>query len=172
MAQPQTSVNTAPLRPPCIAGTPGAVQASMDITRTSTAHWEGDIRAGSGRVRLGSGAYEGPYSFNSRMADGAGTNPEELLAAAHAGCFTMALDLFLTEAGHPPTSLDTSAAVHLARGDDGFSIPKIELTVTGVVPGIDQAKFHELAERAEKNCPVSKALAGSTITLTATLKSG
>jgi osmotically inducible protein OsmC len=133
-------------------------------TRTSSAQWHGTIREGAGTMRLGSGAYEGPYSFVSRFEDGAGTNPEELIAAAHAGCFSMALASALTKAGFTPTSISTTAAVHLNPPD---GITKIELSTIGEVPGLDEAEFVKHAEGAKANCPVSKALSAVDITLTA-----
>jgi len=136
-------------------------------TRTSTARWEGTVREGSGTMRLGSGAYEGSYSYVSRFETGPGTNQEELIAAAHAGCFSMALSSALTKAGHAPTSIETSAAVHL---DLPPAITKIELTTTAEVPGIDESEFMKLAEDAKANCPVSKALSAVEITLSATLR--
>jgi osmotically inducible protein OsmC len=137
--------------------------------RTATARWEGGLQTGQGQVRLGSGAFEGPYSFQSRFEDGAGTNPEELIGAAHAGCFSMALTVGLERAGYSPTSVETSARVHLERGDDGFSIPRIDLETTATVPGIDDATFQEHAEQAKAGCPVSKALAAVDIRLDAKL---
>ena len=139
--------------------------------RTSEAEWKGDLRQGKGTMRLGSGAFEGAYSFPSRFEDGAGTNPEELIAAAHAGCFSMALAAGLSRAGHPPTRIHTRARVHLERQGEGFAITRIELATEGQVPGVSAADFQAQAEAAKKNCPVSKALAGPTITLTATLTS-
>jgi osmotically inducible protein OsmC len=136
---------------------------------TARAHWEGDLKTGKGTMGLGSGAFEGPYSFKSRFEGAPGTTPEELLGAAHAGCFTMALSLGLTTAGHPPTSLDTNAAVVLGKVDDKISITRIDLTLTGVVPGLSQAEFERLAEDAKKNCIVSRALAGVPMTLSAKL---
>src|SRR5579875_2938725 len=133
--------------------------------RTATAHWEGSVRDGSGTVSLGSGAFSGPYSFQSRIEETANTNPEELIGAAHAGCFTMALSSRLSQAGHPPTSLDTTATVHLTRDENGLTINQIDLVTEGVVPGIDEATFQQEAEMAEKTCPVSRALAGTKITL-------
>ncbi len=118
---------------------------------TARAHWEGDLKTGKGTMGLGSGAFEGPYSFKSRFEGAPGTTPEELLGAAHAGCFTMALSLGLSTAGHPPTSLDTNAAVVLGKVDDKISITRIDLTLTGVVPGLSQAEFERLAEDAKKN---------------------
>jgi lipoyl-dependent peroxiredoxin len=123
-------------------------------------------------MRLGSGAFEGSYSFKSRMEDGPGTNPEELIAAAHAGCFSMSFANGLTQAGHKPQEIRTTASVHFDKGDQGWGISRIELKTEGNVPGIDDATFQHLAEEAKKNCPVSKALAATPITLQATLKSG
>jgi lipoyl-dependent peroxiredoxin len=137
--------------------------------RTGSARWEGGLQDGKGTVRLGSGAFEGPYSFSSRFEDGSGTNPEELIGAAHAGCFSMALSAGLERAGTPPTSVETTASVHLERADAGFRISRIDLDTTAVVPGIDDAAFQEQATTAKANCPVSQALAGTEITLTATL---
>jgi lipoyl-dependent peroxiredoxin len=140
--------------------------------RKAKAHWEGSIREGGGKVALGSGAFEGPYSFSSRFADGAGTNPEELLGAAHAGCFTMALSLVLSEGGNPPDVLDTDATVHIVRDGEGFTINRIDLATRGRVPGLDDAAFQEAAHAAKENCPLSKALASvPEINLEATLES-
>ena len=121
-------------------------------------------------MKLGSGAYEGAYTFKSRMETGTGTNPEELIAAAHAGCFSMALSAMLSGAGHVPTSVKTVANVSFEAKDGGFAITKIALTTEGVVPGLDAAGFQKIAEEAKKGCPVSKALAAvPEITLTAKL---
>jgi osmotically inducible protein OsmC len=139
--------------------------------RNAEAQWNGDLLSGSGTVKLGSGAYEGPYSFRSRMQDGDGTNPEELIGAAHAGCYSMALSATLAGAGFPPTSVHTSARVHFDKIGDGFSITKIELETEAVVPNIDEAKFLENAHSAKVNCPVSKALAATEIELDAKLVS-
>ncbi len=141
----------------------------MDIVRKSEAQWDGTVTQGKGKLKLGSGVWEGPYSFNSRAGNDPGTNPEELIAAAHAGCFTMALSAQLTEAGFSDIKLQTTASVHLGKDQTGFVIPSIELTTEAQVPGIDRAKFEELASNAKKNCPVSRALAGTNITLKATL---
>jgi lipoyl-dependent peroxiredoxin len=138
--------------------------------RTSEAEWQGNLREGKGNMKLGSGAYEGAYSFPSRFEEGPGSNPEELIAAAHAGCFSMALSGALTGAGFAPTRIHTKASVHIERGDAGFGITRIDLDTEGEVPGIDDAKFQEIAENAKKTCPVSKALAAvSEINLTAKL---
>ncbi len=138
-------------------------------TRTAEAEWAGNLTEGKGSVKLGSGAFEGKYDWGSRSADAPGTNPEELIGAAHAGCFTMALSAQLGNAGITATRLHTTAKVHLIKNETGFVIPKIELEVEGEVPGIDDAKFQELAATAKAGCPVSKALAGVEIHLTATL---
>ena len=105
------------------------------MDRKAEARWEGNLREGRGTIRLGSGAFEGPYSIGTRFEAAAGTNPEELLGAAHAGCFTMALSLMLTKAGHPPTSLETTATVHFDKVGEGFSITGIDLVTRGTVPG-------------------------------------
>jgi osmotically inducible protein OsmC len=141
--------------------------------RTANALWEGSISEGRGSMALGSGAFEGAYSFQSRFGEGEnGTNPEELLAAAHAGCFSMALSLILGEAGHEPESIQTQAKVGLRNTDDGPTITRVALTTTARVPGIDQAGFEKAAEAAKKNCVVSRALAAvGEITLDATLES-
>jgi osmotically inducible protein OsmC len=135
--------------------------------RRAEARWEGGVPDGNGTVKLGSGAFEGPYSFKSRFEDGSGTNPEELIGAAHAGCFTMAFSLILTQAGTPPESIETEATVHLVKDGDGFTINKIDLVTRGRVPGIDADAFVKAAEAAKANCPVSKALTGPEITLDA-----
>jgi osmotically inducible protein OsmC len=137
--------------------------------RNAKAVWEGNLQSGKGRMALGSGAFEGQYSFSSRFEEGTGTNPEELLGAAHAGCFSMALAATLGGAGFEPKNVRTTAKVHLTKKDAGFVIPTIDLETEAEVPGIDQAKFQELAETAKKNCPVSKALAGVEIKLTSKL---
>jgi osmotically inducible protein OsmC len=137
--------------------------------RTATARWQEGLKDGNGTIRLGSGAFEGQYSFSSRFEEGTGTNPEELIAAAHAGCFSMALTFGLELAGYAPASVETSAKVHLVAADGGFSIPRIDLTTRADVPGIEPAAFQEQAEAAKVNCPVSKALAGVEINLEASL---
>jgi len=137
--------------------------------RRASAVWEGDLKSGKGRVKLGSGAYEGAYSFASRFEEGTGTNPEERIGAAHAGCFSMALSAGLGKAGITPKRIQTEARVHLEKVADGFKISRIELSTVGEVPGIDEKTFREHAEGAKKECPVSKALAGVEITLEARL---
>jgi len=138
-------------------------------TRTSAAEWRGPVPGGGGSVKLGSGAFEGSYSFASRFEDGAGTNPEELLGAAHAACFSMALSLFLTNAGFSSPEVRTSASVEIVRAGDGFRIPTITLVTRGKAPGLDEATFIAHAETAKRDCPVSKALAGVEIKLDAKL---
>lgn len=143
----------------------------MSIKRSSEAKWSGSIKDGKGSVKLGSGAFEGPYSFNSRFGDDTvATNPEELIAAAHAGCYTMAFSGFLGRAGYEATSIETKAVVHLEKEGEGFSIPKIDLIMTASVPSIEAAEFQEIAKTAKEKCPVSRVLAGAEITLDATLK--
>jgi osmotically inducible protein OsmC len=137
--------------------------------RISEAEWKGNLREGQGTMKLGSGAFEGPYSFPSRFESGAGTNPEELIGAAHAGCFSMALSAGLAKAGFIPTRVHTTAKVHLEPVEGGFAITKIELATEAQIPGIDNSTFQQQAEAAKKGCPVSKALAGTAITLTAKL---
>jgi osmotically inducible protein OsmC len=137
--------------------------------RKARARWDGSITAGKGTMALGSGAYEGPYSFASRFEDGNGTNPEELIGAAHAGCFSMAFAAALGRAGFEPGSVRTTADVHLVKTEAGFSIPRIDLQTEAEVPGIDQARFQEIAAGAKAGCPVSKALAGVEIGLSARL---
>lgn len=138
-------------------------------TRKADAVWEGDLKAGQGKMRLGSGAYEGAYSFKSRFEEGTGTNPEELIGAAHAGCFSMALSNMLSEAGHVPTRVQTNAKVYLDMVEGAPTITRIELDTEGEVPGIDEKTFLEHAEKAKTGCPVSKALAGTQINLNARL---
>ena len=137
--------------------------------RSAEAAWTSGLKDGKGVVKLGSGAYEGAYSFASRFEQGPGTNPEELIGAAHAGCFSMALSAGLERAGHKPKSIRTKARVHLEKGGDGFQITKVELQTEADVSGIDQATFREQAEAAKKSCPVSRALAGVRIELDAKL---
>lgn len=137
--------------------------------RTAEAQWQGALQNGSGHMRLGSGAFDGPYSFNSRFGDGKGTNPEELIGAAHAGCFSMALAASLGREGLTPKSIHTSARVHIERVGEGMAITRIELDTVAEIPGIDAEKFATLAEKTKQECPVSKALAGTIIVLSARL---
>jgi len=134
--------------------------------RTASAEWKGTLKEGSGTMRVGSVAFQGAYSYESRFESGEGTNPEELIGAAHAGCFSMFLAAVLTKAGFPPTSIRTTAKVHLAEGP---VINLIELTTEGVVPNVSESVFQEQAEAAKKGCPVSKALTGPEIKLNARL---
>ena len=143
------------------------------MIRKSTARWQGDGLHGKGALSTQSGVFQSqPYSFQTRFQseDGkAGTNPEELLAAAHAGCFAMALSFALTDAGHAPEELRVTAAVDIVKGDAGFAIKTINLDLEATVPGIDTAAFEKIAESAKKGCPISKALAATPITLSARL---
>ncbi len=137
--------------------------------RTASAVWEGDLKSGKGSMRLGSGAFEGQFSFASRFEEGTGTNPEELAGAAHAGCFSMAFSNELSKAGFVPTRVATTAKVHLEKGEGGFAISRIDLTTEAKVPGIDDAKFHDIAAAAKKSCPISKLFTGAVINLDAKL---
>lgn len=137
--------------------------------RSAQAQWKGSLREGKGQMSLAGGAYSGAYSFSSRFEEGAGTNPEELIAAAHAGCFSMALSAVLGDAGYEPKSVSTTAKVSIEKSGQGFAIIKSELQTTAEVPGIDEAEFKKLASAAKEGCPVSKALAGLEITLDAKL---
>ena len=140
--------------------------------RTASAVWEGDLKNGKGKMKLGSGAFEGAYSFASRFESGTGTNPEELIGAAHAGCFSMALSHMLASKGFVPKKVSTQAKVNLEKEGDGFKITSIALQTEADVPGIDEKSFLEHAEAAKKNCPVSQALAGTQINLEAKLIQG
>ncbi len=140
-------------------------------TRQSSAEWRGALMGGEGTMKLGSGAYEGKFSFPSRFENGQGTNPEELVAAAHAGCFSMALSNILGKQGKTPTRISTVARVTLDKIGDAFGITTIELETEGEVPGLDAAGFQQAAEQAKAGCPISRALASvPAITLKATLK--
>jgi len=137
--------------------------------RSANAQWNGDLFGGSGRMRMASGAWEGPYSFGSRFEEAQGTNPEELIAAAHAGCFSMALSADLAGAGFTPQRVETTARVHIEKDGGGFSINRIELDTTAVVPGIDEDKFQEIVEGTKNNCPVSRLFKGAQIEANARL---
>lgn len=137
--------------------------------RSATARWEGTLKEGAGKLSLGSGAFEGQYSFSTRFEEGAGTNPEELLGAAHAGCFAMALNASLERAGHIPNYIHADAKVHMNRVDDALTINQIDLIVEGDVPGIDQATFQQFATDAKDTCIISRALNVREVTLQATL---
>jgi len=138
-------------------------------TRSADATWNGNLPDGDGTMALESGAYEGAYSFRSRFEDGASSNPEELIAAAHAGCYSMAFANVLDEAGYDPESVDTTADVTLHTLEDGPAITTVHLTTEASVPDIDEETFQQHAEAAKEGCPVSKALAGTEITLDARL---
>jgi osmotically inducible protein OsmC len=140
--------------------------------RTAHARWEGTLVDGKGRVDTESGVLSAPYSFSSRFGEGGGTNPEELIGAAHAGCFSMALAHGLAEGGHVATSVDTTARVRIEAVEGGFAITSIELVCTAVVPGISDEDFQAAAEATKTGCPVSGALAAVPISLTATLTPG
>lgn len=143
----------------------------MAIRRSAEAKWSGSIIEGKGSLKLESGAFEGPYSFSARFGDDTSmTNPEELIAAAHAGCFTMAFSGFLGRAGYEATSIDTKAVVHVEKEEGGFSIPRIDLIMEATVPNVSNDEFQELAKTAKEKCPVSRVLAGAEISLQATLK--
>ncbi|WP_032112969.1 OsmC family peroxiredoxin [Candidatus Paracaedibacter symbiosus] len=138
----------------------------MAIIRHSNAKWQGDVMAGSGHISFGSGAFSGPYSFKDRTADqSSATNPEELIAAAHAGCFSMAISAALTQEGFKNIEIATTAKVHLSRDETGFTISQINLETQVSAANIGQEKLQEIVEFAKKNCPVSKALAAVPITL-------
>jgi lipoyl-dependent peroxiredoxin len=141
------------------------------MDRKAEARWDGGLKGGKGTLKTQSGAVNGPYSFASRFESGTGTNPEELLGAAHAGCFTMALSAALERAGHTPTSVSTTATVHLTKGDAGFSISGIDLVTRGTVPGVSEAEFRKFAEETKIGCIVSRALSAVPMTLDAKLAS-
>lgn len=134
--------------------------------RNASAIWNGTLKEGSGTMKLGSGAFEGPFTWGTRFGEDPGTNPEELIGAAHAGCFSMFLSALLTKAGFTPTSISTAAKVHLG---DGPTITLIALETNAVVPNLDEATFQEKVDEAKKNCPISKALASVQISVNAKL---
>ena len=139
-------------------------------TRKAEAEWEGNLAEGSGRLKVGSGAFDGPYSFKSRFEEGqATTNPEELLGAAHAGCFTMALTAQLSRAGIKPKRIHTEARVKLEKVGEAFTITQIELETEAEIPDVDDATFQKYAQDAKQNCPLSKALAATPLSMTAKL---
>ena len=142
----------------------------MSIIRSAQASWSGTVPDGGGLLALGSGAFEGPFTLRARVEDGQHTtNPEELIGLANAACYTMSLADLLSTEGHPPDDLETSARVHLEQTDTGWSITRIELHTNGSVQGVDAATFEQLAQQAKATCPVSRALAGTEITLVAEL---
>ncbi len=143
---------------------------AVRIVRSATATWSGTVPDGGGRFALGSGAFEGPFTLRARVEDGQHTaNPEELIGLGHAGCFTMSLADLLSTEGHPPADLSTEARVHLEQTDGGWAITRIELSTRGEVDGVDGETFERLAQQAKATCPVSRALAGTEITLVAEL---
>jgi lipoyl-dependent peroxiredoxin len=142
------------------------------MERKAAAQWTGDLRSGTGNIRLGSGAFEGPYSFKTRFETAPGTNPEELLGAAHAACFSMALSAGLAKAGHSPKRVETTAVVHLEKVGEGFGITRIELSTRGEVPGLAEPEFRRFAEDAKTNCIVSRALASVPVTLAVAFTAG
>jgi osmotically inducible protein OsmC len=143
---------------------------AFKITRTANASWSGTLPDGGGRIGVGSGAFEGPFTLRARTEEGErSTNPEELIGAAHAGCFTMSLANLLNEQGHPPEDLQTTARVVLEQTDTGFTITSITLVTRGRVGGVDAPEFARLAEQAKATCPVSRALASTPISLDAQL---
>jgi osmotically inducible protein OsmC len=137
--------------------------------RQAQAEWHGNLARGDGKMSFGSGAFEGAYSAASRFEEGEGTNPEELIAAAHAGCFSMAFALALSQAGHEPDSVETTAEVHLDKDDGGFSITRSDLTTEVKVDGLSEEEFQKLADEAKRGCPVSRALGAIEIGLDAKL---
>lgn len=141
------------------------------MTRKAMAKWKGSIKEGKGALKTESGSCEGAYSFASRFENGSGTNPEELIGAAHAGCFSMALSLMLGEAGYNPEEITTSAEVTIEEKGEGFAITGIALKTEAAVPNIDEQEFQKHANNAKEGCPVSQALAGTNITLNAKLNS-
>lgn len=138
--------------------------------RSATARWSGNLTEGSGTIKTGKGGLAGNYSFKSRFEEGEGTNPEELIGAAHAGCFSMAFSKELADAGFTPTSVETTAKVHMDKTDAGFAVTRIDLVTVGDVPGVDNDTFQKLAQGAKENCPISRLLSpGAEISLDATL---
>jgi osmotically inducible protein OsmC len=140
-----------------------------DIARTATVKWQGDVAHGHGTITTLSGTVTAAYSFGTRFTNEPGTNPEELLAAALASCFTMALSASLTRDGHPPKTIDTNAKVHLQKDGASFEVPHIEIFTSALVPGINDNTFQQLATHAKESCPISKALHSVPISLIATL---
>ena len=138
--------------------------------RKATAEWKGNLTQGQGKIALGSGAFEGSFSFATRMGDEPGTNPEELIAAALAGCYSMALNATLEKQGTPATDVHSEAVVHFGKDDAGFAIRGIDLETKATVPGITETDFQQVAETVKETCPVSKALAAVTINLKASLE--
>jgi len=148
-----------------------AVEETTMAIRSADAEWKGSLADGNGSLSTESGALKGSYTFRSRFEEGEGTNPEELIAAAHAGCYSMALSHGLSQAGHVPENVRTTAEVHLEKVADGFAITKVELRARARVPGLDAETFQDHARQAKAGCPVSKALKALEITLDAELES-
>jgi len=140
------------------------------MARQAEAEWKGDLKSGIGHLKLGSGAFESNYSFSSRFEDGNGASPEELVGAADAGCFSMALANTLATAGFPVTSIHATASVHLGKDEKGFLITRIDLVVDGTVPNVDEATFQKYVEQTRTGCIISRALAATPITVAATLR--
>lgn len=138
-------------------------------TRKANAVWKGNLKEGNGSLRTETGVLDAKYSYTSRFKDGEGTNPEELIGAAHAGCFSMAFALMLEEEGYTPEKISTSAEVTIEKADDGFVISHILLDTEANVPDITESTFHDIAKKAKGGCPVSKALHGTKISLQAKL---
>ena len=137
--------------------------------REATAAWHGSLKEGHGHMAFGSGAFEGAFSFGSRFEEETGTNPEELLGAAHAGCFSMSLSSGLTKAGFPPDSVETNAQVHLEQLEGGWTVSRVHLITSVVAAGVSEEQFQEIAAGAKSNCPISRALGGVEVTLEASL---
>jgi len=142
------------------------------VERTAEARWDGELKSGKGNIKLGSGAYEGPYSFGTRFESSPGTNPEELIGASLAACFSMALAATLGKTGHPATRVDTRATVHLDKVGEGFSITRIDLRTRGQVPGLPEDEFKKVAEQTGKSCIIARALGAVPISVGASLSSG
>jgi osmotically inducible protein OsmC len=142
----------------------------MSIVKSAKAEWQGNLKEGKGRVALESGNLDSSYGFNTRFGDVKGTNPEELLGAAHASCFSMALSNKLSTEGHPPEYIKTEDKVYLEKVNDAFKVTKIDVNMEASVPGIDEEAFMKLAEDAKQNCPISQALKGTEIVLHAKLE--
>jgi osmotically inducible protein OsmC len=142
------------------------------VERTAEARWDGELKTGKGNIKLGSGAYEGPYSFSTRFESTPGTNPEELVGASLAACFSMALAATLGKTGHPATRVETTATVHLDKVGEGFSITRIDLKTRGQVPGLAEDEFRKAAEQTGKSCIVARALGAVPISVAASLSTG
>lgn len=142
------------------------------MERTAEARWDGELKSGKGKVKLGSGAFEGPYSFSTRFESSPGTNPEELIGASLAACYSMALAATLAKTGHPARHVDSKATVHLDKVGEGFSITRIDLTTRGQVPGLSEDEFRKTAEQTGKTCIIARALGAVPISVSASLSSG